>query len=73
MWADQAVPKAWFIIMVFLGIIMIARYFLENDAWYRIINLATGIFILTVMASIIVKLLISKRTSKSEEDESDDE
>ena len=70
---NKPFPKAWFIIMVFLGIIMIARYFLENDAWYRIINLATGIFILTVMASIIVKLLISKRKSKSEEDESDDE
>ena len=70
---NKPFPKAWFIIMILLGISMIIRFFLENDAWYRIINLAAGIFVLTVMASIILKLLISKKSEKAEGDDQDEE
>lgn len=66
---NKPFPKVWFGAMILFGIVMIVRYFLENDSWNRIINLATGIFILSIMFSIIIKLLISKKADKAEDEE----
>ena len=66
---NKPMPKAWYIIMTLLGITMLIRFFLDNDDWYRVMNLAAGLFVLIVMASLLVKKLISRKTEKEEDDE----
>ena len=65
--------KKWVITMIIIGIIAIIQFIRQDEAWYKYMNLSCGSFILLIMASVGIKALISKRTSKSEEDESDDE
>ena len=66
---NKPMPKAWYIIMTLLGITMLIRFFLDNDDWYRVMNLAAGLFVLIVMGSLLVKKLISRKTEKEEDDE----
>ena len=66
---NKPMPKAWYIIMTLLGITMLIRFFIDNDDWYRVMNLAAGLFVLIVMASLLVKKLISKKAEKEEDDE----
>ena len=48
---------------------MLLRFFFDNDDWYRVMNLAAGLFVLIVMASLLVKKLISRKAEKEEDDE----
>ena len=66
---NKPMPKAWYIITTLLGIIMLIKFFLDNDYWYRYMNLACGIFVLVIMVSLFVKKLISKKAEKEEDDE----
>ena len=66
---NKPMPKAWYIIMTLLGITMLIRFFLDNDDWYRVMNLAAGLFVLIVMGSLLVKKLISRKADKEEDDE----
>ena len=66
---NKPMPKAWYVIMTLLGSILIVKFFLDNDYWYRYMNLACGIFVLIIMASLLVKKLISRKAEKEEDDE----
>ena len=66
---NKKMPKAWYIITTLLGIILIIKFFLDNDYWYRYMNLAAGCFIVIVMLSILVKQLISRKAEKEVDDE----
>ena len=61
--------KSWWIIMTLLGISFIIKFFLDNDFWYQLMNLAAGCFIVIVMLSILVKQLISRKAEKEVDDE----
>ena len=43
--------------------------FIDNDDWYQVMNLTAGLFVLIVMASLLVKKLISRKAEKEEDDE----
>jgi len=66
---NKPMPKSWYIIMTLLGITMLIRFFVDNDDWYRVMNLAAGLFVLIVMASLLVKKLISKKEEKEDNEE----
>ena len=66
---NKPMPKAWYVIMTLLGISFIVKFFIDNDDWYRIMNLAAGLFIVIIMASLLVKKLISKREEKEQDEE----
>ena len=66
---NKTMPKAWYVIMTLLGIVLLMKFFIDNDYWYRYMNLAAGIFVMVVMASILIKKLISKREEKEEDEE----
>ncbi|MBO4319147.1 MAG: hypothetical protein J5857_01605 [Treponema sp.] len=66
---NKSMPKAWYVIMTVLGISFIVKFFLDNDDWYRIMNLAAGIFIVIIMASLLVKKLMSKKEEKDQDQE----
>ena len=70
---DKPFSKRWFILMLFFGLLAIAQFIHQDEAWYKYMNLACGIFILSIMASIIIKLLISKKAEKDDELSSSDE
>ena len=65
----KPMKKSWWVIMMLLGISFIIKFFLENDFWFQIINLAAGSFIVLVMLSILVKQLISRKADTEEDDE----
>lgn len=65
----KPMKKSWWIIMTLLGITFIIRFFLDNDYWYQIVNLAVGIFIEVVMMSVLVKQLITRKAEKAEDNE----
>ncbi|MCR5063723.1 MAG: hypothetical protein K6A89_10625 [Treponema sp.] len=65
----KPMKKSWWVIMTLLGISFIIKFFLDNDYWYQLINLAAGCFIVIVMLSILVKQLISRKADKEENDE----
>ena len=66
---NKPMPKSWYIIMTLLGITMLIRFFVDNDDWYRVMNLAAGLFVLIVMASLLVKKLISRKEEKEDNEE----
>ena len=66
---NKPMPKAWYVIMTLLGSILIVKFFLDNDYWYQLVNLAAGLFIEIVMLSILVKQLISRKADKEEDEE----
>ena len=66
---NKKMPKAWYIITTLLGIILIIKFFLDNDYWYRYMNLACGIFVIIIMATLLVKKLISKKAEKEDDEE----
>ena len=66
---NKPMSKAWFVIMTLLGISFIVKFFIDNDDWYRYMNLAAGIFIVVTMASIVVKKLISRKEEKEQDEE----
>ena len=66
---NKKMPKAWYIITTLLGIILIIKFFLDNDYWYRYMNLACGIFVMVIMISLFVKKLISKKAEKEDDEE----
>ena len=66
---NKPMPKSWYVIMTLLGITFIIKAVLDNDYWYRYMNLAAGVFVLIVMASLLVKMLISKKAEKEDEEE----
>ena len=55
--------------MTLLGILGIIQAIRKNEDWYKFINLASGIFILLIVASIGIKQIVSKKLEKSEEEE----
>lgn len=61
--------KRWIITMTLLGILGIIQAVRKNEDWYKFINLASGIFILLIVASIGIKQIVSKKFEKSEEEE----
>ena len=66
---NKPMPKAWYVIMTLLGSLLIVKFFLDNDYWYRYMNLACGIFVMIIMVSLLVKKLISRKAEKEEDDE----
>ena len=66
---NKPMPKSWYVVMTLLGITFIIKAVLDNDYWYRYMNLAAGIFVMIVMASLLVKKLISRKADKEEDDE----
>ena len=66
---NKPMPKAWYVIMTLLGISFIVKFFIDNDDWYRIMNLAAGLFIVIIMASLLVKKLISRKEEKEQDEE----
>lgn len=66
---NKPMSKVWFVIMTLLGISFIIKFFIDNDDWYRYMNLAAGIFIVITMASIILKKLISRKEEKDQDEE----
>lgn len=66
---NKPMPKAWYVITTLLGIMFVVRFFLDNDEWFRVMNLATGIFILIIMASLFIKMLISRKEEKEQDEE----
>ena len=66
---NKPMPKAWYFIMTLLGITLLIKFFLDNDYWYRYVNLAAGLFVIIVMASLLVKKLISRKEEKEENEE----
>ena len=65
----KPMKKSWWVIMTLLGISFIIKFFLDNDFWYQLMNLAAGIFIVVVMLSILVKQLISRKVEKEDDEE----
>lgn len=65
----KPMKKSWWVIMTLLGLTFIIRFFLDNDYWFQLVNLAAGCFIEIVMMSILVKQLISRKADKEEDDE----
>ena len=65
----KPMKKSWWVIMTLLGISFIIKFFLDNDFWYQLMNLAAGCFIVIVMLSILVKQLISRKAEKEVDDE----
>ena len=60
----------WMIfVALLLGILGIIQAIRKNEDWYKFINLASGIFILLIVASIGIKQIVSKKLEKSEEEE----
>lgn len=66
---NKKMPKSWFVIMTLLGITFLIKFFLDNDYWYQLLNLAAGSFIEIVMISFLVKKLISRKEEKEDDDE----
>lgn len=65
---NKPMPKSWYVIMTLLGISFLVKFFLDNDDWFRYVNLAAGSFVIIVMLSFLVKKLISKKEETEEEE-----
>ena len=66
---DKPFSKKWFAFMTIFAIAVFLRGFTSDDLWYKVFNYGAGTFFVIILLSILIKMLISKKTEDAEEDE----
>ncbi len=66
---ERPFRKGWCALMLLLSGMYIVMFFLTGDRWNKVVNLAVAVCMLVVMASILLKRILSKGAEQAEDGE----
>ncbi len=65
---NKPFSKKWFCLMLILTVSILLRGFTTDDLWFKVFNLGAGAFMSIVLVSILIKMLISKKSDEEDEE-----